>query len=60
MGDRKYIDCSEMPSDSGCTVKISGKEEEVLPLAVHHAITVHGHEDTQELRDQLRQMLKDE
>lgn len=60
MNDRKYIDCSEVPSDSNCTVRISGKEEEVLPLAIHHAITVHGHKDTPELREQLRQMLKDE
>ena len=58
-GARKYIDCSEFPSDSNCTLKISGKEDEVLPVAAQHAAAVHGHEDTPEFRDQLRQMLKD-
>ena len=56
--DRKYIDCSEFPSDSNCTLKISGKENEVLPIAAQHAAAVHGHEDTPELREQLRSMLK--
>ena len=56
----KYIDCSEFPSDSGCTLKISGTEEEVLPVAAQHAATVHGHEDTPEMREKLRGFLKDE
>ena len=58
--DRKYIDCSEFPSDSNCTLKISGKEEEVMPVAVQHAAAVHGHQDTPELREQLRSLLKSE
>lgn len=57
---RKFIDCSEFPSETNCTLRISGKEEEVLPVAARHAADVHGHEDTPELREQLRQMLKDE
>ena len=57
---RKYIDCSEYPSDSNCSLKISGTEDEILPVAVQHATTVHGHDDTPEFRDKLRQMLKDE
>ncbi len=57
---RKYIDCSEFPSDSNCTLKISGKEEEVLPVAAQHAAAVHGHEDTPEMREKLRQFMKDE
>jgi hypothetical protein len=57
---RKYIDCSEYPSDSNCTLKISGTEDEVLTAAAHHAASVHGHEDTPEFRDELRGMLKDE
>ena len=57
---RKYIDCSEYPSDSNCTLKISGTEEEIIPVAVQHAAACHGHEDTPEFRDELRQMLKDE
>jgi predicted small metal-binding protein len=57
---RKYIDCSEHPSDSNCTLRISGKEEEVLSAAMQHATQVHGHEDTPESREELRRMLKDE
>jgi predicted small metal-binding protein len=60
MEKRKVIDCRKFPSDINCTVTISGKEEEVLPLAVYHAVTVHGHEDTTELREQIRAMLEDE
>jgi hypothetical protein len=57
---RKYIDCREFPSDKNCTLAISGSEEEVLDLAVLHAVNAHGHKDTHELREQLRTMLKDE
>jgi predicted small metal-binding protein len=58
--ERKYIDCSEYPSDNACTVKISGKEDEVLNVAVQHAVATHGHEDTPEFREELRGMLKTE
>jgi hypothetical protein len=57
---RKYLDCSEYPSDSNCSLKISGTEDEVMAAAAHHASAIHGHEDTPEFRDQLRGMLKDE
>ncbi len=57
---RKYIDCREIPSEKGCTLKISGTEEEVLEAAAQHAVSVHGHENTPELKEQLRQALKDE
>jgi hypothetical protein len=57
---RKYIDCREMPSESGCDLAMAGSEEHVLTAAVTHAITAHGHEDTPELREQMRGILKDE
>jgi hypothetical protein len=57
---RKSIDCRNFPSDKNCTIAISGTEEEVLDLAVLHAATVHGHQQTAELREQIRSMLKDE
>jgi predicted small metal-binding protein len=57
---RKYIDCREMPSESGCDLTMAGSEGHVLDAAVIHAVTAHGHEDTPELRDQIRQILKDE
>ncbi len=56
---RKYIDCREFPSDKNCTLAISGTEEEVLDLAVLHAVTAHGHQETPELRSEIRSLLKD-
>jgi Protein of unknown function (DUF1059) len=57
---RKVADCRDFPSETGCTLTIAGTESEVLDAALHHAITVHGHEDTPEVRDWLRENLKDE
>jgi predicted small metal-binding protein len=56
---RKYIDCSELPNDKNCTLQISGTEDEVLDAAVLHAVSVHGHKSSPELRETLRGMLKD-
>jgi predicted small metal-binding protein len=56
---RKYIDCREFPSESGCTVAISAdSEDELVDAAAQHAIQVHGHEDSPELRAQLRDAVK--
>jgi hypothetical protein len=54
------IDCRLYPSEKGCTLKISGTEEEVLEAACAHAIAAHGHADTPELRNELRTLLKPE
>jgi len=56
---RKYIDCRQFPSGNNCSVAISGSEEEVLDLAVIHAIVSHGHDDPYELRKKLRPLLLD-
>ena len=57
---RKFIDCREFPSDTKCTVAISAdSESELLEVAVQHAVTVHKHRDTPELRDQIRSAIKD-
>ena len=48
---RKYIDCREIPSESHCTVAISAdSEDELLEAAVQHAVAVHRHYNTPELR----------
>jgi predicted small metal-binding protein len=57
---RKSVDCREYPSEKNCSLKISGTEDEVLDAAVQHAVSAHGHENTAELKEQLRQSLKDE
>ena len=57
---RKFIDCREFPSESQCSVAISADSEaELLQAAVDHAVSVHHHDDTPELRQQLRQLFKD-
>jgi hypothetical protein len=59
MGARKAIDCRDYSSENNCSLRISGTEEEVLDAATQHAIESHGHEDTPDLRDQLRSLLKE-
>jgi hypothetical protein len=59
MDPRKAIDCREYPGEKNCTLSISGTEEEVLNIAVRHAVEEHGHENTPELREQLKTLLKD-
>ena len=56
---RKYVDCREYPSESGCSLCIEGTEEEVLEAAVNHAVSHHGHADNPEFREELRGLLKD-
>jgi predicted small metal-binding protein len=52
---RKYIDCREVPSDSKCSVAIAADtDEELLEAAVQHAVAVHQHEDTPQLREMIR------
>lgn len=56
---RWHIDCRQYPSEMNCTVAISAdSEKELLDAAVHHAVTVHKHEDTPEFRAQLKGILK--
>jgi len=55
---RKMIDCRKVPNEIGCTLTIAGTEEEVLDAAAAHAVAKHGHEDTPELREMLRQGLE--
>ncbi|MBZ4320131.1 DUF1059 domain-containing protein [Streptomyces huiliensis] len=57
---RKVADCRKYPSESHCTLTISGEEDEVLRAAAEHAVSVHQHEDTPELREKLRDFLEDE
>ncbi len=58
---RKYIDCREYPSQMNCTVTIfADTDVELLEAAVQHAVSVHGHEDTPELREQLQTAFREE
>lgn len=55
---RVMADCRRWPSDSNCSLTLIGDEEEVIRAAVEHAASVHGHEDTPEMRDQIRELLE--
>ncbi len=57
--NRKAIDCRDYPSGKNCSLRISGTEDEVLEAATQHAIRAHGHEDTPELREEIRNLLKE-
>lgn len=57
---RKHIDCRDYPSDMKCTLAISAdSERELLEAAVQHGVSVHGHQDTPEFRQQLKSIFKD-
>ena len=56
---RKFIDCREYPSEMNCTVAFSAdSDEELLEVAVQHAVQVHHHKDSPELRQQIRNLMK--
>ena len=57
---RKYIDCREHPSVKNCTVSIAADQDtELLEAAVQHAVTVHGQQDTPQLRQEIRKGFKE-
>ena len=57
---RMYIDCREMPSENNCDLAMAGSEEHLVEAGAIHAITAHKHEDTPELREQIRSFMKPE
>lgn len=57
---RKIADCRKTPSVMNCTLTIIGEEEEVVRAAAEHAVSVHGHTDSPELRAMVRESLEDE
>jgi predicted small metal-binding protein len=57
---RKYIDCREFPSETNCSVAISADDEnELLDAAAQHAVAVHGHAESPQLRQDLRKLVKE-
>jgi predicted small metal-binding protein len=55
---RMMADCRRFPSESNCSLVIIGEEEEVARAAAEHAASVHGHEDSPEMREQIREFLE--
>jgi predicted small metal-binding protein len=57
---RKFIDCREYPSEMNCTIAISAdSDDEVVEAAAQHAMSVHKHPDSPELRTMLRSAVKE-
>jgi predicted small metal-binding protein len=57
---RKFIDCRNFPSDTKCTVAISADSvDELVNAATQHAIQVHHHQDSPELRQQIRASVRE-
>jgi Protein of unknown function (DUF1059) len=55
---RVMADCRRWPSDSDCSLTIIGEEDEVIRTAAEHSASVHGHENSPELREQIRELLE--
>jgi hypothetical protein len=58
--DRRMADCRRFESDDGCSLTIIGEEDEVVETAVMHAVAAHGHEESEEMRRQIRDNLESE
>ncbi|MDX2559715.1 DUF1059 domain-containing protein [Streptomyces sp. NPDC087219] len=56
---RKATDCRDTPSVSGCSLYMSGEEEELERAAVQHVVAVHEHTDSPELRAEIRASMKE-
>ena len=56
---RKVMDCRWFPSDSNCSLALSGSEDEVVKAAIEHAIKDHGEKDTPEFRIEIRKLLRE-
>jgi len=57
---RYYIDCRDYPGDVKCSVALSADtKEELLEAVLEHTRTVHGYEDSAELREMLMQGMKE-
>lgn len=57
---RKMVDCRTIPNEIGCTLAMSGEEEELLEAAVVHAVTRHHDTDSAELRAGVQSAMVDE
>ena len=56
---RKYVDCRDFPSEKNCSLRIEGTEDEVLLASTEHALSAHGHKDANEVRNWVKENMKD-
>jgi hypothetical protein len=55
---RVMADCRRFPSDTNCSLTIIGEKDEVVRAAAEHSVSVHGHEDSPEFREQILDFLE--
>ena len=51
------VDCSKQPNEKNCKIKMMAPEaqvEDVVDLAVDHAVKVHGHQNSPDLRQKIK------
>jgi predicted small metal-binding protein len=57
---RKYIDCREHSPGPHCSLAlVADSEDELVEAAVQHLVSVHGQQDSFELRNMLRQTIRE-
>jgi predicted small metal-binding protein len=54
---RMFVDCRDYPSEKNCTASADTKEE-LIDAAAQHAVAVHGHDDSPQLRQELAKIIK--
>jgi hypothetical protein len=55
------VDCSKVPSENMCQMKMMAPEDQMddlIEVACQHACTKHGHTDSPELRQGIRQSVE--
>lgn len=60
-GSWLVANCGDLPSEKGCKLVIMSpmdQREDLLNASVQHAIDVHSHENTSQLRTDIDSMLK--
>ena len=57
---RKYILCHDIPYTADCSLRISGRGDEVERTAFMHAVRAHGAPESDELRIRIREAMHDE
>lgn len=56
---RMFVDCRQYPSEMNCSVSIAADtKKELIDAAVQHAVAVHGHQDSPDLREQIGKMIQ--
>jgi predicted small metal-binding protein len=54
-----FVDCRQYPSEMNCSVSIAADtKKELIDAAVQHAVAVHGHQDSPDLREQIGKMIQ--